>query len=124
MNEKNLIKCVLRKNPLICCNVWNFFSNVKQSLNKVRLNSCRTDVVFYCNRLSIELIVNFDTILTYKRSFFRKRYAPFVFHLEFFLKCKIARKRSKAEFMQKLYFVYCNRRLKNKKICVATKFPI
>ena len=37
--------------------------------------------------------------------FFRERYAPFVFHLEFFLKSKITRKGSKAEFMQKLYLV-------------------
>ena len=33
--------------------------------------------------------------------FFRERYAPFVFHLKFFHGCKIARKGSKAEFMQK-----------------------
>ena len=49
--------------------------------------------------------LNFDTILTYKRSLFRERYGPFVFHLEFFLKFKIALKGSKAEFMQKSYLV-------------------
>ena len=29
-----------------------------------------------------------------------ERHAPFVFYLEFFLKCKIGLKRSKTEFMQ------------------------
>ena len=35
------------------CNVWNFFSNVKQALKKERLNSSRTDVLYYCSRLLI-----------------------------------------------------------------------
>ena len=48
----------------------------------------------------IGLNLNFDTILTYKQSLLRERYAPFVLHLEFFLTCKIGLKRSKAEFMQ------------------------
>ena len=54
----------------------------------------------YYNRLLIGINLNFDTILAYKWSFFRERYAPFVFHLECFVKCKIGLKESKAEFMQ------------------------
>ena len=73
MNLKNFIRCVLKKNAPIFCNVWNFFSNVKQTLKKVWLNSCRTDLLYYCNRLLIGLNLNFDTV-----------------HLDFFLKCKIA----------------------------------
>ena len=78
----------MRKNAPICCNVWNFFSNAKEALKKVKLNSCRTDVLYYCNRFLIGLNLNFDTILTYKRSFFRDRYAPFVFYLRFFSNVK------------------------------------
>ena len=63
INKKTLIRCVLRKNAIIGCNVWNFFSNVQWSLKKVTLNSFRTDVL-YCNRLLMGLDLNFDTILT------------------------------------------------------------
>ena len=64
-------------------------------LKEVRLNSCRTDVLYYCNRLLVGSNLNY----------FRERYAPFVFHLRFFLKCKTGLKRSKAEFIQKSYLV-------------------
>ena len=66
---------------------------------KVRLNSCRADVLHYCERHLIGLDLNFDTILTYKQFFFMERYTPFVFYLEFFLKYKTGLKRSKTEFM-------------------------
>ena len=77
------------------------FSNVKQTLKKVGLNSCKTDVLHNCNRLLIGLNLNFDLILTYQRSYFTESYTPFVLHLEFFLKFEIVLKRSKALFMKK-----------------------
>ena len=55
----------MRKIAQVFGSVWNFFSNVKQILNKVRLNSCRIDVLYDCNKLLIGLILNFDTSLTY-----------------------------------------------------------
>ena len=42
--------------------------------------------------------IHFDTFVT-------EKYAPFVLHLEFSVKCKISIKESKAEFMQKGYLV-------------------
>ena len=38
--------------------VLNFFSNVNKALKKVRLSSCRADVLNYCNRLLIRSRLN------------------------------------------------------------------
>ena len=51
MNLTNFIRCVLRKNTPIFCNDWNFFSNVKYSLKKLSLNSCRGVVVIAAAQL-------------------------------------------------------------------------
>ena len=99
-NKMNLIRCLLRKNALVCCNVWNFLSNAKQTLRKVRLNSCRADVLHYCERHLIGLDLNFDTILTYKQSFFYGKIYSLYVLFGIFLKCKIGLKRSKTKFMQ------------------------
>ena len=56
--------------------------------------------MYYCNRLLIGLNLNFDKILTSWQWCFTERYAPFVLHLEIFLKCKLTLKGSKADFMQ------------------------
>ena len=64
------------------------------------LNSCRTDVLHYCNRLLIGLNLNFDKILTSEQLYFAEKYAPSVLHLEIFLKCKLTFKKSRADFMQ------------------------
>ena len=53
----------MRNSASIFYNVWNFSPNVKETLKKVRLNSCRTDVLYNCNRLLIGLNLNFDSIL-------------------------------------------------------------
>ena len=50
------------------CEMFKFFfsfSNVKQTLRKVRLNSCRTDVLYYCNGLLMESHRSFDEILAH-----------------------------------------------------------
>ena len=108
-NLMNLIRCLLRNSASTFCNVWNFFSNVKQTLKKVRPNSCRTDVLHNCNRLLIGLNLNFDPILTYQRSYFTESYTPFVLHMEFFLKCEIALKRIfiHAEGMSRITVIDC-----------------
>ena len=125
MNKKNLIRCVLRKNALICCNVWNFFSNIKQSLKKVRLNSCRTVLLYYCNRLLIELNLNFYTILTYEWCFFLgKDMVPLCFIWNFFPNVKQPIKELRLNSCRSCILYYCNRLLKNKKICIAIEFPI
>ena len=51
------------------------FSSILSLLPRVliksrELRTCRNDVWYYCNRVLIGLNLNFDTILTYKRSFF------------------------------------------------------
>ena len=42
-----------------------FSLKYKIGLQGVRLNSCKSDVLYYCNRLLIESCLNFDKALTY-----------------------------------------------------------
>ena len=64
---------------------WNIFSNVKEALKKVKHNSYRIHVLYYCNRIMVWLNLNFDTILTLLTAMF---HSPLYYIWNFFTSVK------------------------------------
>ena len=89
----------MRKNAPMFYNAGNFFSNVKQALKKVRLNSWRTNVLYYCKRLLMESHRSFDKILTHYLSSFMENVLDLLPRLDFFRKHKRGPKVSEGYFM-------------------------
>ena len=100
--------------PKRCTNLLQYFKlfvKYKKVLKKTRLDLCRTAVLCYCNRPLIGLNLNFHTILTYRRYFGGKRYAPLCFIWNFFSNVKKVVKELRLNSYRTDDSYYCNKLL-------------
>ena len=101
MKLNNFNSWISWKNIPSLCSVWNFFENVTQTLKKMRVNSSRTDILYYCDRTFIVSNKNFNELNPFQSlHFMEKRYTDFVPCFVIYSICKICLK--KVGFMQSL----------------------
>ena len=101
MKLNNFNSWISWKNIPSLCSVWNFFENVTQTLKKMRVNSSRTDILYYCDRTFIVSNKNFNELNPFQSlHFMEKRYTDFVSCFVIYSICKICLK--KVGLMQSL----------------------
>ena len=78
---------------------WKFFSNANQLLTKIRLASCRTDVLYCYSRHLMKSKMNFDRILKHELLSFMKNFSNLLPRFDFLRKYERSLKASEGDFM-------------------------
>lgn len=83
-----------------CATFGVFFLNIRESLNKVRVNLHRTNFFHHCNKNLVCLSSKFDRLKQFHYVRIKKKHTNLLQCFEFFFKFEIGFKKSKTQFIR------------------------